>query len=165
MPWAPSASSRARDAGVDGLIVVDLPPEEDEELRVPARKSGIDIVRLATPTSDDARLSTILASASGFVYYVAVAGITGTKSAGRDSIAAAVARIRKQTALPLAVGFGIRTPAQAAEAANLADAAVVGTALVTEIAACVEAGKSGEAAEAVLSAVRKLSAAVRAGKG
>ncbi len=157
--------ARARDAGVDGLIVVDLPPEEDEELRVPARKSGIDIVRLATPTSDDARLSTILASASGFVYYVAVAGITGTKSAGRDSIAAAVARIRKRTALPLAVGFGIRTPAQAAEAANLADAAVVGTALVTEIAACVEAGKSGEAAEAVLSAVRKLSAAVRAGKG
>ena len=101
-------------AGVDGVIVVDLPPEEDAELTLPARRAGLDVVRLATPTSDEQRLPVIVEHAGGFIYYVAIAGITGTRSADSADVAAAVARLRRFTRLPIAVGFGIRTPEQAA---------------------------------------------------
>ena len=121
-------------AGIDGLIIVDLPPEEDTELCLPAKKSGLKFIRLVTPTSDKTRLPAILAEASGFVYYVSVLGITGTKSAAGDSISAAYQRIRSQTNLPIVAGFGIRTPAQAAEVATLTDGAVVGSAVVDIIA-------------------------------
>ena len=124
----------ARGAGADGIIVVDLPPEEDEELRTPAAKAGLCVIRLATPTSDDHRLDKVLAGASGFLYYVAVTGITGTKSAATEVVAQAMARLRRRTDLPLAVGFGIKTPEQAAATARVADAAVVGSALVNKIA-------------------------------
>jgi len=123
----------ASEAGVDGLIVVDLPPEEDGELLLPANANNIDVVRLATPTSDDHRLPTIVSGASGFVYYVAVAGVTGSKSATADDIGDAVARIKRHTDLPVAVGFGIRTPEQAAAVAVRADAVVVGSAIVALI--------------------------------
>ncbi|NVJ70159.1 MAG: tryptophan synthase subunit alpha [Alphaproteobacteria bacterium] len=119
--------------GVDGLIIVDLPPEEDEELRLPANAAGIDVIRLATPTSDDHRLPTILDGASGFVYYVAVAGVTGGKSATTEDIKAAVTRIKSHTDLPVAVGFGIRTPEQAEAIGRVADGAVVGSAIVSMI--------------------------------
>ncbi len=121
-------------AGVDGLIIVDLPPEEDTELCLPAKDAGLKFIRLVTPTSDETRLPAILAEASGFVYYVSVLGITGTKSAAGDSISGAYQRIRAQTELPIVAGFGIRTPAQAAEAASLTDGAVVGSAVVDIIA-------------------------------
>ncbi len=125
----------AKKAGVDGLIIVDLPPEEDPELRPFAKAQGLDLIRLATPTTDDARLPVVLDGASGFLYYVAVLGITGTKSGSIDQIAASVSRIRKSTDLPVAVGFGIKTPDQAAEVARVADAAVVGSALVEIVGA------------------------------
>ena len=124
----------AVDAGVDGVIVVDLPPEEDAELAGPARRAGLDIIRLATPTSDERRLSRIVDGASGFIYYVAITGITGTRSADSADVAAAVARLHQFTELPIAVGFGIRTAEQAAQVARAADAAVVGTALVQRVA-------------------------------
>ncbi len=124
----------AKAAGVDGLIVVDLPPEEDGELCLPALKAGVAFIRLATPTTDDARLPAVLANTSGFVYYVSIAGITGTASADNARVADAVARLKRHTALPVAVGFGIKTPVQAAEVARVADAAVVGSAIVTRIA-------------------------------
>jgi tryptophan synthase alpha chain len=125
----------AREAGVDGLIIVDLPPEEDEELCLPALAAGVNFIRLATPTTDDARLPAVLANTSGFVYYVSILGITGTSSAGAEGVRAAVARLRRHSELPIAVGFGIRTPEQAAEVAGIADAAVVGSALVERIKA------------------------------
>ncbi|MBT5659819.1 MAG: tryptophan synthase subunit alpha [Rhodospirillaceae bacterium] len=121
-------------AGVDGVIIVDLPPEEDAELCLPALQAGLPFIRLATPTTDDERLPTVLAHTSGFVYYVSIAGITGTKSAESTDIGEAVARLHRHTDLPIAVGFGIRTPDQAAEVARIADAAVVGSALVDRIA-------------------------------
>lgn len=127
-------SEDAANAGVDGLIIVDIPPEEDAELRVPANKAGIDLVRLTTPTSDEQRLPTLMGGASGFIYYVSIAGITGTKSAATRNVADAVTRIRKFSDLPIAVGFGIKTPEQAAEIARVADAAVVGSAIVQIIA-------------------------------
>jgi tryptophan synthase alpha chain len=117
-------------AGADGLIVVDLPPEEDAELRPYANAAGLDLVRLATPTTDDQRLPTVLEGASGFIYYVAVLGVTGTRSAASDQVAAAVARIRRSTKLPIGVGFGIKDAAGAAAIARHADACVVGSALV-----------------------------------
>jgi tryptophan synthase alpha chain len=131
------AEAFARDAaaaGVDGLIIVDLPPEEEAELADPVTAAGLDLVRLATPTSDAHRLPTIVKRASGFVYYVAIAGITGTRSADAAGVRDAVARLRQFTKLPVAVGFGIKTPEQAAEVARAADAAAVGTALVDRLA-------------------------------
>ena len=125
-------------AGVDGLIIVDLGPEEDSALRAEAAKCGLDIVRLATPTTDDARLPAVLDGAGGFLYYVSVAGVTGTKTFTAADVSQAVSRIRRLSALPIAVGFGIRTPAQAAEIARIADAAVVGSAIVTRIETALE---------------------------
>ncbi|HEX4505468.1 MAG TPA: tryptophan synthase subunit alpha [Alphaproteobacteria bacterium] len=121
-------------AGVDGVIVVDLPPEVDAELRDPAVAAGLEVIRLATPTTDSVRLPRVLEGAGGFLYYVAVAGVTGTKSAGIGDIAAAVARLKGSTRLPVAVGFGIRDPESAAAVARHADASVVGSAIVDRIA-------------------------------
>jgi tryptophan synthase alpha chain len=153
----------AKAAGIDGLIIVDLPPEEDAELCDPAREAGIDFVRLTAPTTDDARLPAVLRRSSGFVYYVAIAGITGTRSATTASIAAAVARLRRHSALPIAVGFGIKTPAQAAAVVGEADAAVVGSALVQRLADNLDAaGKPTPGlVDAVLSDVAALAAGVR----
>ncbi len=126
--------TEAANAGVDGLVVVDLPPEEDEELCLPAKAAGLSFIRLVTPTSDAARLPAVVAEASGFIYYVSVTGITGTKSAAGASISEAYKRISAATDLPIVTGFGIRTPEQAAEAAELSDGAVVGSAVVDIIA-------------------------------
>jgi tryptophan synthase alpha chain len=155
--------SDAVDAGVDGAIVVDLPPEEDAELAGPARAAGLDIIRLATPTSDDDRLPRIVAGAGGFLYYAAIAGITGTRAADTGAVAAAVARLRRFTALPIAVGFGIKSPQQAAEVACAADAAVVGSALVERLAANLAPdGSAGPGlAAAVLGEVEALANGVR----
>ncbi|MDI4657189.1 tryptophan synthase subunit alpha [Xanthobacter autotrophicus] len=120
----------AKVAGVDGLIVVDLPPEEDDELCLPALNAGLDFIRLATPTTDDKRLPTVLEHTAGFVYYVSITGITGSATPDADLVAAAVARIKAHTTLPVAVGFGVRTPEQAKAIAAGADAVVVGSALV-----------------------------------
>jgi tryptophan synthase alpha chain len=128
-------------AGVDGLIVVDLPVEEDEVLRVPAKAQGVDLIRFVTPTTDDARLKRIVADASGYLYYVAVAGVTGTKQAPEAEIAAALKRIHAATNLPCTVGFGIRTPEQAASVAGMADGVVVGSVLVGQVAAHLGQGK------------------------
>jgi len=150
-------------AGVDGIIVVDLPPEEDVELTAPARAAGLDVVRLAAPTSDDQRLPLIVERASGFIYYVAVAGITGTRSAEAASVAAAISRLRRFTQLPIAAGFGIRTPQQSAEVARVADAAVVGSSLVQRLALNLNpdnAAKPG-LVDAVLTDVRALASGVR----
>jgi tryptophan synthase alpha chain len=127
-------AEEAAAAGVDGVIVVDLPPEEAEELDVHLRANQIHLIFLTAPTSSDARLPTILKLASGFVYYVAITGITGTASANADAVKAAVARLRRQTSLPIAVGFGIKTPEQAKAIGAEADAAVVGSAIVEVIA-------------------------------
>ena len=120
----------AKSAGVDGLIIVDLPPEEDEELCLPALKAGLNFIRLATPTTDDKRLPAVLANTSGFVYYVSITGITGAATPDAEKVAAAVARIKRHTKLPVAVGFGVRTAEQAAGIASGADGVVVGSALV-----------------------------------
>jgi tryptophan synthase alpha chain len=122
-------------SGVDGLIVVDVPPEEADEIAPDAREAGLDLIRLIAPTTDEARLPRVLAATTGFVYYVSITGITGTRSATAEHLAEAVPRIRRHTDLPVAIGFGIRTPLQAAEAARLADAVVVGSALVDTLAA------------------------------
>lgn len=150
-------------AGVDGAIIVDLPPEEDSELAGPARAAGLSIVRLATPTSDEARLPAIITHASGFIYYVAIAGITGTRSAEAASVHAAIARLRRFTKMPVAVGFGIRTPAQAAEVAKGADAAAVGTALVDRLALNLdpEGRATPGLVDAVLADIRALASGVR----
>jgi tryptophan synthase alpha chain len=163
------ADAFARDAvaaGVDGVIIVDLPPEEDSELAEPARAAGLDIVRLATPTSHEARLPAIVTDASGFIYYVAIAGITGTRSADAASVHAAVARLRRFTQLPVAVGFGIKNPAQAAEVAKAADAAVVGTALVDRLALNLDLdGKAKPGlVDAVLADISALAAGVRSAR-
>jgi tryptophan synthase alpha chain len=153
-------------AGVDGVIVVDLPPEEDAELSEPARVAGLDLVRLATPTSGEARLPQIVERASGFIYYVAIAGITGTRSADAADVAAAVARLRRFTALPVAVGFGIRTPEQAAEVARAADAAVVGSSLVQCLALNLNPDSTAKPGlvDAVLAQVRALVRGVRSAR-
>ena len=152
-------------AGVDGLIIVDLPPEEDTELCLPAKKAGLKFIRLVTPTSDETRLPAILAEASGFVYYVSVLGITGTKSAAGDSISAAYQRIRSQTDLPIVAGFGIRTPAQAAEASTLTDGAVVGSSVVDIIASnlpdTTQNGINDDIVQKVATFVGELAGAIR----
>jgi tryptophan synthase alpha chain len=156
-------AGEAAAAGVDGVIVVDLPPEEDAELAGPWRAAGLDLIRLATPTSDDKRLPLIAAGSGGFIYYVAIAGITGTRSAEVTDVAAAVARLRRFTPLPVAVGFGIRTPQQAAGVARIADAAVVGSALVQRVTDNLdEAGRAKPGlVEAVLGDVQALAAGIR----
>ena len=126
--------AEAARVGVDGLILVDLPPEEDAELREPAADAGLDVIRLATPTSDDARLPTLLRDSSGFVYYVSITGITGAAAADPDVVGREVARLRRHTDLPIAVGFGVRAPDQAAAIARAADGVVVGSALVSRVA-------------------------------
>ncbi len=155
----------ARDAGragVDGLIVVDLGPEEDSVLRASAAKASLDIVRLATPTTDDKRLVTVLDGAGGFLYYVSVAGVTGTKTFTEDDVKRAIARIRRASKLPCAVGFGIRTPEAAAMIARIADAAVVGSAIVSRIANHLEAGNSNaRLIDDTLSFCRTLASAIR----
>ena len=153
----------AKAVGVDGLITVDLPPEEDEELHAPAVAAGIDLVSLTAPTSDDKRLPVVLRRATGFVYHVSIAGITGTKSAAIADVGKAVARIRRHTPLPVAVGFGIKTPEQAADVARVADAAVVGTALVQRVAASLDDSNRAKPGlvEAVLTDVAALARGVR----
>ena len=155
----------ARDAaasGVDGLIVVDCPPEEADPLSDALDAHKVSLIRLATPTSDDARLKIIARRTSGFVYYVSVAGVTGVKEAQALSVAPAVERVRKASGLPVAVGFGVRTPERAAEIARVADAVVVGSVLVDEVAAALEAGESPR--DRVLARVKLLGDAVRAAR-
>jgi len=154
--------AEAGKAGVDGLIVVDLPPEEAEELAGPARANGIDFIFLTAPTTDDARLPVVLENASGFIYYVSITGVTGTASASNSAIESAVARLRRHTNLPVAVGFGIKDAKAAAEVAELADAAVVGSAIVSRLAAGLDADgkpRPGIAAE-VLQFVKELAKGV-----
>ncbi|HAA94053.1 MAG TPA: tryptophan synthase subunit alpha, partial [Rhodospirillaceae bacterium] len=153
----------ALDAGADGLIIVDLPPEEDDELCLPARQAGLDWIRLATPTTDDGRLPAVLSNAGGFVYYVAIMGITGTKSADQDEVRIAVERLRQHTDLPIGVGFGIKTPEDARAIADTADAAVVGSAIVNVIEQGLDAdGKAGPAlVDDVLGFVESLAQGVR----
>lgn len=139
----------AKAAGIDGLIVVDLPPEEDEELCIPAQAAGMNFIRLATPTTDDKRLPKVLQNTSGFVYYVSITGITGSAAAQAVDVAPEVARIKSQTDLPIIVGFGIRTPETSKEIASVADGAVVGSAIVSEIA-------EGKATDDILAFVKSL---------
>ncbi|MFS2156301.1 tryptophan synthase subunit alpha [Pseudomonas sp. Pseusp122] len=150
--------AEAKAAGVDGLIIVDLPPEHDAELATPAQASGIDFIRLTTPTTDDVRLPTVLERSSGFVYYVSVAGVTGAGSATTEHVSEAIARLRRHTSLPVSVGFGIRTPEQAAAIARLADGVVVGSALVDKIA---NAASPDQAVDDVLSLCAALAEGVR----
>lgn len=150
------------DAGIDGLIIVDCPPEEAGPLTDALDAVSISLIRLATPTSDDARLKIIAERTSGFVYYVAVAGVTGVKEADAASVAPAVERVRRAAGLPVAVGFGVKTPERAAEIARVADAVVVGSALVEEVAAALAANEAP--APRVLAKVRALGDAVRAAR-
>ncbi|MBE1283649.1 MAG: tryptophan synthase subunit alpha [Rhodobacteraceae bacterium] len=126
---------QAKAAGIDGLIIVDLPPEEDEELCIPAQKAGLNFIRLATPTTDDQRLPKVLQNTSGFVYYVSITGITGAAEAQSGDVGPEVARIKSKTDLPIVVGFGINTPDKAQNIASVADGAVVGSAIVSKIGA------------------------------
>jgi tryptophan synthase alpha chain len=146
--------------GVDGLIVVDCPPEEAEPLADALDATGVALIRLATPTSDDARLAVIARRTAGFVYYVSVAGVTGVKAVDTAGVGPAVERVRRATGLPVAVGFGIRTPEQAAAVAEVADAVVVGSALVDEVAAGLTANEN--VTSRVLATARRLAQAVRA---
>jgi tryptophan synthase alpha chain len=132
----------ARTAGVDGLIVVDCPPEEDDELCIPAREAGLSFVRLATPTTDDVRLPAVLANTGGFVYYVSITGVTGSAAPNPGSVGAAVARIKRHTSLPIAVGFGVRDESSASAMASAADGVVVGSALVEAVRGSLENGKA-----------------------
>jgi tryptophan synthase alpha chain len=148
----------AKEAGVDGLIIVDLPPEHNDELCEPAQAAGLDFIRLTTPTTDDQRLPTVLNGSSGFVYYVSVAGVTGAGAATMDHVEQAVARLRRHTDLPLCIGFGIRTPEHAADVARRADGVVVGSALVDQIA---KAESPAQAIDGVLSLCAQLAEGVR----
>ena len=127
--------AQAKEAGIDGLIIVDLPPEEDDELCIPAQAAGLNFIRLATPTTDDKRLPKVLQNTSGFVYYVSITGITGAAEAQAADVAPEVARIKAQTDLPVIVGFGIKTPEAAQSIAAIADGCVVGSAIVAQIGA------------------------------
>ena len=155
----------AREAGVDGLIVVDLPPEEDRELCVPALEAGLNFIRLATPTTDDARLPAVLKNTSGFVYYVSVTGITGSAIPDYSRVASSVQRIKRHTDLPVAVGFGVKTPEGAAEVAAHADAVVVGTALIDVLARSLDGGQATPTTvDAVRGFVEGLARGVRSAK-
>jgi tryptophan synthase alpha chain len=151
----------AKSAGVDGLIIVDLPPEEDEELCLPALRAGLNFIRLATPTTDDKRLPAVLANTSGFVYYVSITGITGAAAPDPRKVAAAVARIKRHTKLPVCVGFGVRTGEQARALAEAADGVVVGSALVDAVRKSLGAG--GEATSTTVPAVADLVRALAEG--
>src|ERR1700691_1575316 len=152
----------AKTAGVDGLIVVDLPPEEDEELCLPTLRAGLNFIRLATPTTDDRRLPVVLANTSGFVYYVSITGVTGAGPPDAASVAAAVARIKRHTHLPVAVGFGVRDAAGAAGIAAAADGVVVGTVLVEAVRGSLVEGRAGpDTVRAVAEAVERIAAGVR----
>jgi tryptophan synthase alpha chain len=151
-------SKDAASAGVDGLIIVDLPPEEDAELRKFASGAGLEIIRLVTPTTDEARLAVILNGAQGFLYYVSITGVTGTAKANVGTIAPHIAMLRKHTDLPIAIGFGVKTPNDAQEIAGLADAVVVGSAIIEKI---LESQKDKKSFESVLNTVKLLSEALR----
>ena len=151
----------AKSAGVDGLIVVDLPPEEDEELCLPALAAGLNFIRLATPTTDDKRLPAVLANTSGFVYYVSITGITGAATPDPGKVMSAVARIKRHTKLPVAVGFGVRTAEQAAAIASGADGVVVGSALVNALKESLD--KDNKATAKTVTAVTDLVAALARG--
>jgi tryptophan synthase alpha chain len=153
----------AAEAGVDGVIVVDMPPEEADELAAPLAAERLDLIRLVAPTTDDARLPRVLEGAGGFVYYVAIAGITGTRSAAAEELARIIPRVRAKTVLPIAIGFGIRTPDQAAQAVRIADGAVVGSALLETLAASLDAQGQAQpdTVSRVLDQVRDLAAAMR----
>jgi tryptophan synthase alpha chain len=153
----------AKEAGVDGLIIVDLPPEEDTELCLPALKAGLNFIRLATPTTDDKRLPAVLNNTSGFVYYVSITGITGSATPNATRVSEAVARIKRHTKLPVAVGFGVRTAANAREIAQGADAVVVGSALIDKLRDSLDAqGKATSGSvRAVTALVSELADGVR----
>ncbi|HZO48100.1 MAG TPA: tryptophan synthase subunit alpha [Xanthobacteraceae bacterium] len=151
----------AKVAGIDGLIVVDLPPEEDDELCLPALNAGLNFIRLATPTTDDKRLPAVLANTSGFVYYVSITGITGAATADPWAVTAAVGRIKRHTKLPVAVGFGVKSAEQARAIAQSADGVVVGSALIDALRATLDA--DGKAQAASVGAVTKLVASLAAG--
>jgi len=153
--------TEAKAAGVDGLIVVDLPPEEDEELCLPALKADMNFIRLATPTTDDKRLPLVLTNTSGFVYYVSITGITGSAAPDAGKVSAAVARIKRHTKLPVAVGFGVRSAEQARAIAENADGVVVGSALVDALRASLD--KGGKAGPGTVKAVTDLVSALAAG--
>src|SRR5207344_1200037 len=156
----------AKAAGVDGLIIVDLPPEEDDELCLPALKAGLNFIRLATPTTDDKRLPKVLTNTSGFVYYVSVTGVTGTAAPDTSKVTGAVARIKRHTRLPVAVGFGVKTAEQARAIAEGADGVVVGSALIDALRATLDGnGKAGKnSVSAVTKLVASLASGVRAAK-
>ena len=161
--WGLEAFARdAAEAGVDGLIVVDCPPEEAGPLADALDAAGVSLIRLATPTSDDERLKVVVKRTSGFVYYVSVAGVTGVKEADETAVAPNVERVRRASGLPVAVGFGIKTPERAAAIARVADAAVVGSALVDEVAAALEMNE--DVTGRVLSKVESLAKSVRAAR-
>ena len=145
----PAFLKAAKTAGIDGLIVVDLPPEEDSELCLPAQEAGLNFIRLATPTTDDNRLKRVAQNTSGFVYYVSITGITGAAEAEAGDVAPAVERIREATGLPVVVGFGVNSPAKSRAIAQVADGVVVGSAIVSQIAA-------GKSADEVLAFVKSL---------
>jgi tryptophan synthase alpha chain len=153
----------AKAAGVDGLIIVDLPPEADDELCIPAMKAGINFIRLATPTTDDKRLPAVLANTSGFVYYVSILGITGTASPDPGKVVEAVKRIKRHTILPVAVGFGVKTAAQARAIGRVADGVVVGSALVSAVKETLDKDNraTGRTIGAVTGLVAELAAGVR----
>ena len=153
--------SDAMSAGVDGLIIVDLPPEEDAELCEPALRAGLNFIRLATPTTDDKRLPAVLANTSGFVYYVSITGITGAAAVNSSTVGEAVARIKRHTTLPVCVGFGIKTPEAAQAVAGRADGAVVGTALVDALRGSLDG--QGRATGKTVSAVADLAASLAQG--
>ncbi|MEM1201328.1 MAG: tryptophan synthase subunit alpha [Pseudomonadota bacterium] len=151
----------AKDAGVDGMIVVDLPPECDEELCIPSMKTGLNFIRLATPTTDSKRLPAVLANTSGFVYYVSITGITGTAAPKQDDVRAHVGRIKAETDLPVAIGFGVKTPEQAKALAECGDGVVVGSVFVDAVKASLN--EAGEATDKTVPAVLDLASALAEG--